>query len=120
MEFYQVVAICIVICMAFVIDSTVKLFRYRRRNKIEQSFLKFRDLQILRRPNDFEMQEARLTYKNWISSGAMLVLIITFLVISPPSLRDAKPPPLWPLSSGEETAPATPDAASDAVPPRDG
>lgn len=87
MEFHQAVAICIVIAMAFVIDSTVKLFRYRRRSQISAMRGPLRDIQILRRPNDFEMEETRLTYKNWLSCAAMLALMILFLLTSPDSLR---------------------------------
>jgi hypothetical protein len=94
MEFHIVIAIAIIITMAFVMDSTVKLFRFRRKNKITQSPLKFRDISILRRPNDFPVEEARLTYKNWISCTVMLVLMMLFLYVSPDSLRDVGPPPM--------------------------
>jgi hypothetical protein len=94
MEFHIVVAIAIIIALALVMDSTLKLFRFRRKNKITQSPLKFRDISILRRPNDFPVEEARLTYKNWISCTVMLILMVLFLYISPDSLRDVGPPPL--------------------------
>lgn len=94
MPFHQIVAICIVIAMAFVIDSTVKLFRYRRRNETSLTRGPLRDIAILRRPNDFPIEETRLTYRNWIACGGMLALMILFLLTSPDSLREpANPAP---------------------------
>ena len=43
MEFHHFVAISVLICMAFVVDTTVKLFRYRRRHKDELDGKPFRD-----------------------------------------------------------------------------
>ncbi len=83
MEFYQVVGLSLVIAMAFVVDSTVKLFRYRRRNKDTLEPVPFRDLAILARPSRFTREEARLTYRNWISCAATVVLITLFLALSP-------------------------------------
>ena len=103
MEFHQVIAISIVIALAFVIDSTVKLFRFRRRNKITQAPWQFRDIKILKRPNDYPLEEARLTAKNWISSAVLFGLIVVFLLTSPESLRNpnsATSPP----SVGERSA----------------
>lgn len=88
MEFHQVIAISIVIALAFVIDSTVKLFRFRRRNKITQAPWQLRDIKILKRPNDYPLEEARLTAKNWISSAVLLGLIVVFLLTSPERLRN--------------------------------
>ena len=47
--------------MAFLIDSTVKLWRYRKRNGLLKASLGSRDIKILMRPNDYEVEEARLT-----------------------------------------------------------
>ena len=108
MDIYIVVAIAIIITMAFVLDSTVKLFRFRRQNKVAQVSLKFRDISILRRPNDFPVEEARLTYKNWISCTVMLLLMAIFLCISPDNLRQASPLPL-----ANPSATSAPDASAD-------
>ena len=83
MEPHNIVAICAILSMAFVIDSTVKLWRYRKRNGLLKASIGFRDIKILFRPNEYEVEEARLTYKNWISTGAMLTLMIIFLFINP-------------------------------------
>lgn len=88
MELHQAVAICIVIALAFVIDSTVKLYKYRRKNEITNLKGPFRDISILRRPLDFEYEEARLTIRNWLSCAMMLALVVAFLLISPPTLRE--------------------------------
>lgn len=89
MEFHQAVAICIVISMAFVIDSTVKLYKYRRKNGIHNMQGPLRDMKILRRPLDYDHEEARLTIRNWLSCCMMLALMVVFLIASPPSLREA-------------------------------
>ena len=89
MELYQVVAISVIVAIAFCLDSTVKLYRYRRRNNINQSPLQFRDIKILRRPNDYETEETRLTYRNWISSIAVLALLLLFVKIKPEAISDA-------------------------------
>ena len=96
MEFHRVVAICIIIALALVIDSGIKLFRYRRRNEIRD---RFRDFHVLRRPSDFPLVEARLTYKCWIASMSTLGLVLLFLATAPPgegpldSLSSGPPPP---------------------------
>lgn len=87
MEFHQAVAICIVIAMAFVIDSTVKLYKYRRKNDIQNLKGPLRDLSILRRPLDYPHEEARLTIRNWLSCAVMLGLMVLFLLTSPETLR---------------------------------
>ena len=96
MAFHQIVAICIVVALAFVIDSTVKLFRFRRKNGIRD---RFRDLRIMRRPSDFPLDEARLTYKSWIACIATLGFVLLFLVVAPSGVG-----PIDALS----TAPAAP------------
>lgn len=83
MEFYQVVGLSLVIAMAFVADSTVKLFRFRRRNKETLEPVRFRDLAVLKRPSAFPPEEARLTYRNWIACAATIILVATFLALSP-------------------------------------
>jgi|GEM_PF-1444472 len=80
MSLHQVAAICIVIALAFVVDSTVKLYRFRRKNKITD---RFRDIRILRRPTDFPFEETRLTYRSWISCAATLGFIVLFLILAP-------------------------------------
>ncbi len=111
MQLQNIIAICIVIALAFVIDSTVKLYRYRRRNEISG---RLRDLAILRRPNDFPIQEARLTFKNWIACGAMLVLVALFLLIGPlPAGDDSATMPTQVIAGKPITGdPATDKAAT--------
>ena len=109
MEFHHFVAISVLICMAFVVDTTVKLLRYRRRHKDELDGKPFRDLRILRRPNDFPLQEARLTYKNWISCVAMLVTIAIFL-FSDPERRHSSGAAA-PAATGEPPAATAPGPA---------
>jgi len=83
LQLHLVFAICTLVALGFVVDSTVKLYRYRRKNAQTLGKMAFRDFAILRRPNDFAVEEARLTYKNWISSLATLVLIALFAWASP-------------------------------------
>jgi hypothetical protein len=83
LEPHNIVAICVILAMAFLIDSTVKLWRYRKRNGLLKASLGSRDIKILMRPNDYEVEEARLTYKNWVSVGAMLTLMLIFWFINP-------------------------------------
>ena len=86
MELHQVIGVSLVLAMAFVVDSTVKLFRFRRRNRDSLKLTRLRDLTILIRPNEFPPEEARLTYRNWIACGAFLALLLIFLAIKPESL----------------------------------
>jgi len=98
MQFHQIVALCIVIALAFVIDSTVKLQRYRRKNEIRGGL---RDFRILRRPNDFPLEETRLAFRNWISCAATLGFVVLYLVAAPPGVG-----PTDALSTAPAAAPA--------------
>ena len=75
MQIHLIFAICTLVSLGVVVDTTVKLFRFRRKNAQTLGKMAFRDFAILRRPNDFPVEETRLTYKNWLSSLATLVLI---------------------------------------------
>lgn len=83
MQFHQIVSIGVMIALAFVIDTTVKLFRYRRRAKISQEPWRMRDIQILRKPDQFPADEVNLARRHWIACAAMLGLILLFLAVRP-------------------------------------
>jgi len=83
MQFYQIVALAVMLTLGFLIDTTVKLFRYRRRAKIAQEPWRMRDIQILRRPKTFEAEEVRLARRHWVSCVLMLGLILLFLAVRP-------------------------------------
>ncbi|MEQ9123289.1 MAG: hypothetical protein RIM80_12070 [Alphaproteobacteria bacterium] len=99
MEFHQIVALCIVIALAFVIDSTVKLQRYRRKNEIRGAAL--RDFRILRRPNEFPLQETRLAFRSWIACAAAVGFVVLYLAAAPPGVG-----PTDALSTAPAGAPA--------------
>ena len=83
MQFYQIVALAVMLTLGFLIDTTVKLFRYRRRAKIAQEPWRMRDIQSLRRPKTFEAEEVRLARRHWVSCVLMLGLILLFLAVRP-------------------------------------
>ena len=83
MHFHQVIAIAVMVALALVIDTTIKLFRYRRRAKIAQEPWRMRDVQILRKPEQFEPDEVKLARRHWIACVAMLAMILLFLALRP-------------------------------------
>jgi len=83
MQFHQIVALAVMLSLGFLIDTTVKLFRYRRRAKIAQEPWRMRDIQILRKPEAFEAEEVRLARRHWVSCALMLGLILLFLTVRP-------------------------------------
>ena len=83
MQFHQIVALSVMLALGFLIDTTIKLFRYRRRAKIAQEPWRMRDIQILRKPEAFEAEEVKLARRHWISCALMLGMILLFLFVRP-------------------------------------
>lgn len=83
MEYHQAIAICVIISLAFVIDSTIKLYKYRAKNKVDHIRGPLRDIAIVRRPAQFPLEESRLVIRNWLSCLAFLGLLVAFHFASP-------------------------------------
>lgn len=83
MQFHQIVALAVMVALGFLIDTTIKLFRYRRRAKIAQEPWRMRDIQILRKPEAFEVDEVRLARRHWIACALMLGMFLLFLFVRP-------------------------------------
>ena len=53
MEAYQVVAIAVMIAMGFVVNSTLKLTRFRKKTGVKRTMVDLRDLSVFRQPDNF-------------------------------------------------------------------
>jgi hypothetical protein len=98
MEFHQFVAISVLISAAFVVDGTIKLYRYRKRSEVQQKPWDFRDLKVLRRPRDYPLQEARMVFRSWLACLTLVVMIGVFLVTNPEMPSPAAPDPAAPAA----------------------
>jgi len=86
MEAYQVVAIAVMIAMGFVVNSTLKLTRFRKKTGVKRTMVDLRDLSVFRQPGNFDAEEVRLVRSNWIACAALFALVLLMLAVSPEDL----------------------------------
>jgi hypothetical protein len=86
MELYQVVAIAVMIAMGFVVNSTLKLTRFRKKIGVKRTMVDLRDLYVFRQPRNYDSEEVRLVRANWIACAAVLALVLLMLALSPEDL----------------------------------
>jgi hypothetical protein len=86
MEPYQVVAIAVMIAMGFVVNSTLKLTRFRKKIGVKRTMVDLRDLSVFRQPRNYDNEEVRLVRANWIACAALLALVLLMLAVSPEDL----------------------------------
>jgi len=86
MEAYQVVAITVMIAMGFVVNSTLKLTRFRKKTGVKRTMVDMRDLSVFRQPASFDAEEVRLVRRNWIACAVLFALVLLMLAVSPEDL----------------------------------
>ena len=86
MEAYQVVAVAVMIGMGFVVNSTLKLTRFRKKTGVKRTMVDLRDLSVFRQPGNFDVEEVRLVRRNWIACAALFALVLLMLAVSPENL----------------------------------
>lgn len=86
MEAYQVVAVAVMIAMGFVVNSTLKLTRFRKKTGVKRAMVDLRDLSVFRQPGNFDTEEVRLVRNNWIACAALFALVLLMLSVSPEDL----------------------------------
>ncbi len=74
------------IAMGFVVNSTLKLNRYRKKTGVKRTMVDLRDLSVLRQPRNYDNEEVRLVRSNWIACAALLALVLLMLALSPEDL----------------------------------
>jgi hypothetical protein len=87
MQPYQAVALAVMIAMAFVVNSTLKLDRFRKQIGVRRTMFNVRDLSVIRQPRNYDTEEVRLVRTNWIACAALLVLVLLMLAVSPEDLQ---------------------------------
>jgi hypothetical protein len=87
MQPYQAVALAVMIAMAFVVNSTLKLDRFRKQIGVRRTMFNVRDLSVIRQPRNYDTEEVRLVRTNWIACAALLALVLLMLAVSPEDLR---------------------------------
>ena len=86
MEPYQAVAIAVMIAMGFVVNSTLRLSRFRKKIGVKRTMVDLRDLSVFRQPRDYDVEEVRLVRANWIACAAVFALVLLMLAVSPEDL----------------------------------
>ena len=86
MEAYQFVAVAVMIAMGFVVNSTLKLTRFRKKTGVKRTMVDLRDLSVFRQPGNYDAEEVRLVRNNWITCAALLALVLLMLAVSPEDL----------------------------------
>jgi hypothetical protein len=86
MEQYQAAAIAVMIAMGFVVNSTLKLTRFRKKIGVKRTMVDLRDLYVFRQPRNYDSEEVRLVRANWIACAAVLALVMLMLALSPEDL----------------------------------
>ena len=86
MEPYQAVAVAVMIAMGFVVNSTLKLSRFRKKIGVKRTMVDLRDLSVFRQPRDYDVEEVRLVRANWIACAAVFALVLLMLAVSPEDL----------------------------------
>ena len=86
MEPYQAVALAVMIAMAFVVNSTLKLNKFRKQIGVRRTMFNWRDLSVIRHPRNYDIEEVRLVRANWIACATLLALVLLMLAVSPEDL----------------------------------
>ena len=86
MEPYQAVAVAVMIAMGFVVNSTMKLNKFRKKIGVKRTMVNLRDLSVLRQPRDYDSEEVRLVRTNWIACVTLFALVLLMLAVSPEDL----------------------------------
>ncbi len=86
MEPYQAVAVAVMIAMGFVVNSTMKLSKFRKKIGVKRTMVDLRDLSVFRQPRNYDTEEVRLVRTNWIACVALLALVLLMLAVSPEDL----------------------------------
>jgi hypothetical protein len=92
METYQFVAIGVMVAMALVVDSTLRLNSLRKKLGIARPMINWRDLAVVWQPQDFDAYEVTLVRRNWIACTAVFGLVILMLTLIPPDMVQSFPP----------------------------
>jgi len=86
MEPYQAVALAVMIAMGFVVNSTLKLSKFRKKIGVKRTMVNLRDLSVFRQPGNYDTEEVRLVRSNWIACATLLALVLLMLAVSPEDL----------------------------------
>jgi hypothetical protein len=86
MEPYQAVAVAVMIAMGFVVNSTMRLTKFRKKIGVKRTMVNLRDLSVFRRPRNYDAEEVRLVRTNWIACATVLALVLLMLAVSPEDL----------------------------------
>lgn len=86
MEPYQAVALAAMIAMGFVVNSTLKLNKFRKKIGVRRTLFDVRDLSVIRQPRNYDTEEVRLVRTNWIACATTLALVLLMLALSPEDL----------------------------------
>ena len=74
------------IAMGFVVNSTLKLTRFRKKIGVKRTMIDLRDLSVFRQPRNFDAEEVRLVRNNWIACAALFALVLLMLALIPEDL----------------------------------
>lgn len=74
------------IAMGFVVNSTLKLTRFRKKTGVKRTMVDLRDLSVFSQPDKFDVEEVRLVRRNWIACAALFALVLLMLAVSPEDL----------------------------------
>ncbi len=86
MEPYQAVAVAVMIAMGFVVNSTMRLNKFRKKIGVKRTMVNLRDLSVFRRPRNYDSEEVRLVRTNWIACATVFALVLLMLAVSPEDL----------------------------------
>lgn len=86
METYQVVGVAVMVGMGFVVHSTMSLNRLRKVMGVPKEMFNFRDLSVLRKPDQFDPLEVRLVRTNWLACVALFALVLVLINVIPEEL----------------------------------
>ncbi len=86
MEPYQAVAVAVMIAMGFVVNSTMKLNKFRKKIGVKRTMVNLRDLSVFRQPRNYDTEEVRLVRTNWVACVTLFTLVLLMLAVSPEDL----------------------------------
>jgi len=86
MEVYQAVALAVMLGMGFVVHSTMSLNRLRNVMGVPKVMFNFRDISVLRHPDQYDPLEVRLVRTNWVACVALFTLVLVLINVVPEEL----------------------------------
>ena len=86
MEPYQAVAVAVMIAMGFVVNSTMKLNKFRKKIGVKRTMVNLRDLSVFRQPRNYDTEEVHLVRTNWVACVTLFTLVLLMLAVSPEDL----------------------------------